>query len=1041
MSDPDYKNPFAALFPCSDESDAFKAGVIPSEIIDRPSKSGECGSQETSSAEMQTSDVAVPKVDDREKHISSHFYEHVFRITLSKESCCNKNGPSSLIFLNEVHVALCYQTEIDENSIDRAVFERLLLEEPSQHIVRRKNFDDEDAITAEKRIIFYLYQSYYRLKTSRDYKIGPFETAHHVIVTQTASALCNPEMFPDAKLSEDLMKLLLHYHQETGHCEILSQFLVDITSSIMDLESGNLVEILRPCFSHLQEKLAVTTLSDRNLFNYIDVLTYFTESDHLIRALLKYSTPNEIKNGKSYQNSLLGLPLAVSCLPKSEFDRYEFFQDPSRYSNQEHAITEERLSMPLLTIAKDMHRLFEKILRKSTDSRELLLQWLGCCLDANSGRAKIWNSQLPEVYASLHGSDGFFINLLAVLLLLCKPFSEPCSPKLAKVNPLYCAAPLSTETKKNGVHIKSISSETCLLPRDEPMETDETVYNFMTEIFFFTHYAFRIGFHVVNEKMVKQNQELIRTQRLYEEARMQGGESSEIGQQLKEKMERGMTRFLSYRTALLVPETLHLMLKFHIATATWLVNLSTNEKLNVYKTSQFPPQNETSCSLSYVPEFIVENIIDCTIFLKRFSTKSFELVGDHLDHFMTLILMFMGSPERVKNPHLRAHLAEMLESLMPEDESNTLLSSVYREKLFTSHIFVNEMIPTLLNVFVSIEMTGQSVAFEQKFQYRRPMYIVLDYLWNFDIHKRKMKELAEVAEQNMESPHPPLFLHFINLLINDAIFLLDEALSYMSKLREIQQQRDSGSWTTMSPDQQQQQEGNFHHMGLLAKFHNVMSNETINTLQWLTTEIKSIFCHPTIVERITAMLNYFLLNLVGPQKKNFKVKDLKEYEFKPHELVRDICKIYENLGLNDDMQAERFCSAVSRDGRSYTSELFPLAQVVLNKIGQGVLASQLEVIASKVHLLAVKQQQDDELLFGAPDEFLDPIMNTVMKDPVKLPSSGVTVDRATIARHLLSDQTDPFNRSPLTMDMVVPDEELKSRMQKWFEERRSASQT
>ncbi|KAF8767445.1 Ubiquitin conjugation factor E4 A like protein [Argiope bruennichi] len=263
----------------------------------------------------------------------------------------------------------------------------------------------------------------------------------------------------------------------------------------------------------------------------------------------------------------------------------------------------------------------------------------------------------------------------------------------------------------------------------------------------------------------------------------------------------------------------------------------------------------------------------------------------------------------------------------------------------------------------------------------------------------------------------------------------------MSKLREIQQQRDSGTWNTMSPDQQQQQEGNFHHMGLLAKFHNVMSNETINTIQWLTTEIKSIFCHPTIVERITAMLNYFLLNLVGPQKKNFKVKDLKEYEFKPHELVRDICKIYENLGLNDDIQAERFCSAVSRDGRSYTSELFPLAQVVLHKIGQGVLASQLEIIASKVHQLAVKQQQDDELLFGAPDEFLDPIMNTLMKDPVKLPSSGVTVDRATIARHLLSDQTDPFNRSPLTMDMVVPDDELKGRMQKWFDERRSASQT
>ena len=42
-----------------------------------------------------------------------------------------------------------------------------------------------------------------------------------------------------------------------------------------------------------------------------------------------------------------------------------------------------------------------------------------------------------------------------------------------------------------------------------------------------------------------------------------------------------------------------------------------------------------------------------------------------------------------------------------------------------------------------------------------------------------------------------------------------------------------------------------------------------------------------------------------------------------------------------------------------------------------------------------------------------------MKDPVKLPS-GTTIDRDTIVQHLLSDETDPFNRSKLTVDMLVP---------------------
>lgn len=59
--------------------------------------------------------------------------------------------------------------------------------------------------------------------------------------------------------------------------------------------------------------------------------------------------PKEIKNGKSYQNSLLGLPLGVSCLPKSEFDRYEFFQEPSRSSNHDHVLAEERLQVVSIT--------------------------------------------------------------------------------------------------------------------------------------------------------------------------------------------------------------------------------------------------------------------------------------------------------------------------------------------------------------------------------------------------------------------------------------------------------------------------------------------------------------------------------------------------------------------------------------------------------------------------------------------------------------------------------------------------------------------
>ena len=57
-----------------------------------------------------------------------------------------------------------------------------------------------------------------------------------------------------------------------------------------------------------------------------------------------------------------------------------------------------------------------------------------------------------------------------------------------------------------------------------------------------------------------------------------------------------------------------------------------------------------------------------------------------------------------------------------------------------------------------------------------------------------------------------------------------------------------------------------------------------------------------------------------------QVKDQKEYEFNPANIVMDICKIYVHL-----YESDSFCLAVSQDGRSYSPQLFTLAEDVLGK--------------------------------------------------------------------------------------------------------------
>lgn len=53
-------------------------------------------------------------------------------------------------------------------------------------------------------------------------------------------------------------------------------------------------------------------------------------------------------------------------------------------------------------------------------------------------------------------------------------------------------------------------------------------------------------------------------------------------------------------------------------------------------------------------------------------------------------------------------------------------------------------------------------------------------------------------------------------------------------------------------------------------------------------------------------------------------------------------------------------------------------------------------------------------------------MFTVMRDPVRLPSSRAIMDRSTIKSHLLSETRDPFNRAPLTIEEVIPGTSMSS---------------
>lgn len=1014
-------NPFAGLF--STDNDAVSFSSQHQTISDKRSNTNYAGELSDTIKDKSKNETESRILDGKVDQLMAH----VFGITLRRDS--NSRAQGSLVF-------------IDADSIEHAVFERLMLPDPKSEV------QDADGHIVQTQVITYLYECYCRLK---HYQINSdlehtISDACQVVLRNANTALQEPDLFQYQKIHSQFVALFMD--DITSRSE-LPLFVNGIMEELIAANRESDIEyIIIKSFSPVLD-IVHKEAAQSNLFTFRQqwfvLLHIFSTIEPLAKFMICHSRPKN-NQGCAYSDTLLGAFFSISCLPKTAKDPYDLFDKPLQQPN---TVMEGTIWTAMNSLSEQLHKVFHSLLKCSTEVRHLTLQWLSNCLHTNANRGKLWNSHMEVgLLGVLCVSDGFMLNMSNVLLRLCQPFCVKFNDtKIPKIDPTYCSAEAKDEADslQHGIHMEDLSSETCLIPTPEGENRPiADSFGFTTECFFLTHRALDLGYRVILDKFLRTNQDLARIQRAYNDARIGG--SSEVLELITQRMETEMIKYLSLKASLLVPEMLEHLARFHAMTAFWLVqvNLHVTEKENTQSFAPkrcipvtFPLPETVPITLRCIPEFVIENTIGFLCFLRRFSPNTFEEQGSSfLNPILTEIIVLMESQHRLYNPHLRARLAESLGSLLPTADESIApaipnLGTFHREQLFLHHPHRQQIIPNLLHVFVSIEMTGQNVQFEQKFNYRRPMYIVMNYLWKLDEHRNNFIVLAKEAENNMEAVQPPLFLRFINLLMNDAVFLLDEALSNMAQLKQMLQARENGEWNKLPPNEREQQAGYLQHIGMIARFDNILGRKTIQTIKMLTTEIKSIFCHPTMVDRIASMLNYLLLQLVGPNKKNLKVNDQKEYAFNPANLVLNICEIYINLSKN-----ESFTLAVSQDGRSYSPELFKLADNVLVRIGGVGILGDLDQFAKSVEKAANQKREEDEILIGIPDEFLDPIMSTVMTDPVILPSSKITIDRQTIARHLLSDQTDPFNRSPLTMDMIKSNVELQQKIQEWISQKK-----
>merc|ERR1719401_1979383 len=213
-----------------------------------------------------------------------------------------------------------------------------------------------------------------------------------------------------------------------------------------------------------------------------------------------------------------------------------------------------------------------------------------------------------------------------------------------------------------------------------------------------------------------------------------------------------------------------------------------------------------------------------------------------------------------------------------------------------------------------------------------------------------------------------------------------------------------------------------------------MGHRTIRTLWSIIKEAPIVIVSKLNVlqQLLHSCLNACLDRLVGPKclelkMQKGKARDFEEYNFSPEELLHMIAEMYIYVARSDKEKVQKM---ITEDGRSYRPKTFQKACQVLRRkqLLSAEVTKEFEDFVGDLNKLAASQEAAMANI-TIPDEFLDPIMSEIMEDPVLLPTSNNVMDRKVIERHIMSNDDDPFNRQPLAVKDLVPQTELRSRIQ------------
>ncbi|PSC67765.1 putative ubiquitin conjugation factor E4 [Micractinium conductrix] len=663
---------------------------------------------------------------------------------------------------------------------------------------------------------------------------------------------------------------------------------------------------------------------------------------------------------------------------------------------------------------------------KSQDTREAALNWLAAALNSNGERIKM----RPDAKKAC--TDGFALNLAGVLLRLCDPFIDPLAGKAwGKLDVRYAcdpAARLHHTADDTRLHATSDEVGAWFTSVGPPPDGK---YHFICECFFMAARALQMGL----KKNIENFQNIHRQSHHYREdldslppVEQQGLQ----GMRLQAVAEWCETATYCYEATLQDQALLQEALAFYRLSAAYQLRLASPTAATGGPPTlplPEPPQKE----ICVLPEYFMEDVGELLLLVGRVRPDLVE--ASRMDDFMLYFTVFLGAPSCVKNAFLRGKMVEALHSYMPQEEgadrrrSRQPASASEVALLFeVAPLVVAHMVDSLLRLYIDIEITDRHNQFYEKFATRQQIGEILIYLWNLPQHRAAWRALAQ---RDLK-----LNVQFIHVLLNDSQHLLQEALQKLPAVQETERlQADAEAWARLPREHRTEREGALRQSQGMLKYYFSQASVVIRLMQ-LTAgdrDVAACYFDDAVRTRTAKIIDFFLKYLTVPEeRKRLRLKEPEKFGWHPKELITQLAQIHLSLYR---ARRQEWVQAVAADtdylGRA--PELF--AEMITVLRGLGLLpedeVGELASLAAEVDQYKATVQEEEEGFEDVPEEYEDPLLGGLMRDPVRLPSGNV-VERSSIVQQLMSDPRDPYNRQRCTEEDLEPLPELKSRIEAWL---------